>query len=153
MNKSNQNNRKDEAYHVIMESKGLMNFSKWFKNCMQGQGDTGGTETYTPYDAWMRTAKGKYVVEIKCRDVTHERYDKMMIEIDKYDALCSYADEGMTPLYFSFFTDGWCIVYDLTKVTPITEEKHNCRNKGFSTIENNNAYLLPVNQGDFFKYE
>lgn len=155
MNKSETINRKDVEYHCTMGAKGIENFSRFFtRNKLVGY--TGATEILDHYDAWMTTAKGKYIVEIKTRDVPHDVYDTLFIECDKYaEGLCYHIQDGLIPLYISFFNDGWCLAINLLDcMFPNKTMKKNARNKGYEgeVTESNVVYELPITKGRFFKY-
>ena len=157
MNKSNEIGVKDGKYHLTQEEKDLTNFSKlWYYN--QWGGMTGGTDIGCSYDAHM-TRNGKtYVIELKDREVPHDRYPTAFIEFDKYaDLLQEAYFNGHTAWYICFYTDGKAIVWNLCKERnrPKKTKKNNAKNKGYGSAEHIEAIRLhgtcPIHRASFCK--
>ena len=58
----------------------------------------------------------KYAVEIKNRDISIDKYDDVMMELHKYNALMiAYVYSGYTPLFRVYFQDG-VLTWDISKI-------------------------------------
>ena len=58
----------------------------------------------------------KYAVEIKNRDISIDKYDDVMLELHKYNALMiAYEESGYTPLFRVYFQDG-VLTWDISKI-------------------------------------
>lgn len=54
-----------------------------------------------------------YNVELKYRDMPHDKYDSYYLECDKYAELRRLSDNGRTPLYINFFNDGFTAIWNV----------------------------------------
>ena len=58
----------------------------------------------------------KFAIEIKNRDIPIEKYDDVMLELHKYNALMiAYIYSGYTPLFRVYFQDG-VLTWDISKI-------------------------------------
>ena len=58
----------------------------------------------------------KYAIEIKNRDISIDKYDDVMLELHKYNALMiAYVSSGYTPLFRVYFQDG-VLTWDISKI-------------------------------------
>lgn len=58
----------------------------------------------------------KYAIELKDRDISIDKYDDVMLELHKYNALMiAYIDSGYTPLFRVYFQDG-VLTWDISKI-------------------------------------
>ena len=58
----------------------------------------------------------KYAIEIKNRDISIDKYDDVMMELHKYNALMiAYIYSGYTPLFRVYFQDG-VLTWDISKI-------------------------------------
>ena len=58
----------------------------------------------------------KFAIEIKNRDISIDKYDDVMLELHKYNALMiAYIDSGYTPLFRVYFQDG-VLTWDISKI-------------------------------------
>ena len=59
---------------------------------------------------------GKYAIELKNRDISLDKYDDVMMELHKYNALMvAYEESGYTPLFRVYFQDG-VLTWDISKI-------------------------------------
>lgn len=64
------------------------------------------------------TPKGneyKYAIECKDRYCSSTQYNDWMIEVDKYNTLKEYSEQGYKPIYFNTFSDNTFMVWNLDK--------------------------------------
>lgn len=68
-------------------------------------------------DCFATAATGeKFAVEIKNRDISIDKYDDVMLELHKYNALMiAYIESGYTPLFRVYFQDG-VLTWDISKI-------------------------------------
>lgn len=66
----------------------------------------------------VRDGEAKAAVEIKCRKTPSQKYDKYLLSNKKYDALCAWAEFGLT----SILLIKWSDAIGFVKV-PIAHEK------------------------------
>lgn len=58
----------------------------------------------------------KFAIEIKNRDISIEKYDDVMLELHKYNALMiAHEESGYTPLFRVYFQDG-VLTWDISKI-------------------------------------
>ena len=58
----------------------------------------------------------KFAIEIKNRDISIDKYDDVMLELHKYNALMiMYEESGYTPLFRVYFQDG-VLTWDISKI-------------------------------------
>lgn len=58
----------------------------------------------------------KYAIEIKNRDISLDKYDDVMLELHKYNALMiAHVYSGYTPLFRVYFQDG-VLTWDISKI-------------------------------------
>ena len=58
----------------------------------------------------------KFAIEIKNRDISIDKYDDVMMELHKYNALMiAYIYSGYTPLFRVYFQDG-VLTWDISKI-------------------------------------
>lgn len=72
---------------------------------------------YDSIDCFATASTGdKYAVEIKNRDISIDKYDDVMLELHKYNALMiAYIYSGYTPLFRVYFQDG-VLTWDISKI-------------------------------------
>ena len=85
------------------------NNSNFFTSCWQ-------EDEYSTIDGHA-VRKGyptkNYNVELKYRDMPHDKYDSYFLECDKYAELRRWSDNGYTPLYINFFSDGYTAIWNV----------------------------------------
>ena len=58
----------------------------------------------------------KFAIEIKNRDISIDKYNDVMLELHKYNALMiAYEESGYTPLFRVYFQDG-VLTWDISKI-------------------------------------
>ena len=58
----------------------------------------------------------KYAIEIKNRDISIDKYDDVMMELHKYNALMiAYEESGYTPIFRVYYKDG-VLTWDISKI-------------------------------------
>ena len=58
----------------------------------------------------------KFAVEIKDRDISIDKYDDVMLELHKYNALMiMYEESGYTPIFRVYYKDG-VLTWDISKI-------------------------------------
>lgn len=58
----------------------------------------------------------KYAIELKNRDISIDKYDDVMMELHKYNALMiAHEESGYTPLFRVYFQDG-VLTWDISKI-------------------------------------
>ena len=74
-------------------------------------------ERYDSIDCFATAYTGdKYAIEIKNRDISIDKYDDVMLELHKYNALMiAYVYSGYTPLFRVYFQDG-VLTWDISKI-------------------------------------
>ena len=72
---------------------------------------------YDNIDCFATACTGqKFAIEIKNRDISIDKYDDVMMELHKYNALMiAYEESGYTPLFRVYFQDG-VLTWDITKI-------------------------------------
>ena len=110
-------------------------------------------------DAFSTGQTGRCTYEIKNRNILSTKYDTYLLELDKYNALMyEYTEEGYTPYYINFFSDGICIMWDVSKIDieDRVELKY-CTNKtaiGYKRGEKQKkVILLKPEEGNRFRYD
>ena len=63
---------------------------------------------YDSIDCFATACTGqKFAIELKNRDISIDKYDDVMLELHKYNALMiAYEESGYTPLFRVYFQDG-----------------------------------------------
>ena len=58
----------------------------------------------------------RFAIELKNRDISIDKYDDIMLELHKYNALMiAYEESGYTPLFRVYFQDG-VLTWDISKI-------------------------------------
>lgn len=58
----------------------------------------------------------KYAIELKNRNISIDKYDDVMLELHKYNALMvAHIESGYTPLFRVYFQDG-VLTWDISKI-------------------------------------
>ena len=58
----------------------------------------------------------KYAIELKDRDISIDKYDDVLLELHKYNALMvAHEESGYTPLFRVYFQDG-VLTWDISKI-------------------------------------
>ena len=72
---------------------------------------------YDSIDCFATASTGdKFAIELKNRDISIDKYDDVMLELHKYNALMvAYIDSGYTPLFRVYFQDG-VLTWDISKI-------------------------------------
>ena len=72
---------------------------------------------YDSVDCFATASTGdKYAIEIKNRDISIDKYDDVMLELHKYNALMiAYIYSGYTPLFRVYFQDG-VLTWDISNI-------------------------------------
>ena len=76
----------------------------------------------------------KYAVEIKNRDISIDKYDDVMLELHKYNALMiAYEESGYTPLFRVYYKDGK-LTYNLLQLKDVENrvEEMSCAESTFN---------------------
>ena len=76
----------------------------------------------------------KYAVEIKNRDISIDKYDDVMLELHKYNALMiAYEESGYTPIFRVYYKDGK-LTYNLLQLKDIENrvEEMSCAESTFN---------------------
>ena len=63
---------------------------------------------YDSIDCFATASTGdKYAIEIKNRDISIDKYDDVLLELHKYNALMiAYEESGYTPIFRIYYKDG-----------------------------------------------
>lgn len=72
---------------------------------------------YESIDCFATACTGqKFAIEIKNRDISIDKYDDVMLELHKYNALMiAHTYSGYTPLFRVYFQDG-VLTWDISKI-------------------------------------
>ena len=72
---------------------------------------------YDSVDCFATASTGdKFAIEIKNRDISIDKYDDVMLELHKYNALMvAHIESGYTPLFRVYFQDG-VLTWDISKI-------------------------------------
>ena len=72
---------------------------------------------YDSIDCFATASTGdKFAIEIKNRDISIDKYDDVMLELHKYNALMlAHEESGYTPLFRVYFQDG-VLTWDISKI-------------------------------------
>ena len=72
---------------------------------------------YDSVDCFATASTGqKFAIELKNRDISIDKYDDVMMELHKYNALMiAYIYSGYTPLFRVYFQDG-VLTWDISKI-------------------------------------
>ena len=76
----------------------------------------------------------KYAVEIKNRDISIDKYDDVMLELHKYNALMiAYEESGYTPIFRVYYKDGK-LTYNLLQLKDVENrvEEMSCAESTFN---------------------
>lgn len=100
-------------------------------------------ERYDSIDCFATAATGdKYAIEIKNRDISIDKYDDVMLELHKYNALMiAYEESGYTPVFRVYYKDGK-LTYNLLQLDvenrveemPCAESTYNYEHKVIKKI-------------------
>ena len=74
-------------------------------------------EKFDSIDCFATASTGdKYAIELKNRDISIDKYDDVMMELHKYNALMiAHEESGYTPLFRVYFQDG-VLTWDISKI-------------------------------------
>ena len=72
---------------------------------------------YESIDCFATASTGdKYAIELKNRDISIDKYDDVLMELHKYNALMiAYEESGYTPLFRVYYKDG-VLTWDISKI-------------------------------------
>ena len=72
---------------------------------------------YDSIDCFATASTGqRFAVELKNRNIPLDKYDDVMLELHKYNALMiAYEESGYTPLFRVYFQDG-VLTWDISKI-------------------------------------
>ena len=72
---------------------------------------------YDSIDCFATASTGdKFAIEIKNRDISIDKYNDVMLELHKYNALMiAFEESGYTPLFRVYFQDG-VLTWDISKI-------------------------------------
>ena len=76
----------------------------------------------------------KYAIELKNRDISIDKYDDVLLELHKYNALMiAYAESGYTPIFRIYYKDGK-LSYNLLQLKDIENrvEEMKCAESTFN---------------------
>lgn len=75
------------------------------------------SDEYCVYDAIFTTAKGTFIVEIKCRDITERTYRTALIDSRKIEDITRIAEaSGYTALVFYTWSDDILRIFNATQI-------------------------------------
>ena len=90
---------------------------------------------YDSVDCFATASTGdKYAVEIKNRDISIDKYDDVMMELHKYNALMiAYEESGYTPIFRVYYKDGK-LTYNLLQLKDVENrvEEMSCAESTFN---------------------
>ena len=90
---------------------------------------------YDSIDCFATASTGeKFAVEIKNRDISIDKYDDVMLELHKYNALMiAYEESGYTPIFRIYYKDGK-LSYNLLQLKDIENrvEEMSCAESTFN---------------------
>ena len=74
-------------------------------------------EKFDSIDCFATASTGdKYAIELKNRDISIDKYDDVLLELHKYNALMiMYEESGYTPLFRVYYKDGK-LTWDISKI-------------------------------------
>ena len=77
-------------------------------------------ERYDSIDCFATACTGdKYAIEIKNRDISIDKYDDVILELHKYNALMiAYEESGYTPIFRIYYKDGK-LTYNLLQLKDV----------------------------------
>ena len=72
---------------------------------------------YESLDCFATASTGqKFAIELKNRDISIDKYDDVLLELHKYNALMvAHEESGYTPLFRVYFQDG-VLTWDISKI-------------------------------------
>lgn len=79
-------------------------------------------ERYDSIDCFATACTGdKYAIEIKNRDISIDKYDDVILELHKYNALMiAYEESGYTPIFRIYYKDGK-LTYNLLQLKDVED--------------------------------
>lgn len=91
-------------------------------------------EKFDSIDCFATASTGdKYAIEIKNRDISIDKYDDVLLELHKYNALMvAHIESGYTPLFRVYYKDG-VLTWDISKIdTENRVEEMSCAESTFN---------------------
>ena len=105
---------------------------------------------YDHVDCYAERNDKKYNVELKSRDMSHTEHNAYFLECDKYAELRRNSDNGYTPLYINFFSDGytaiWCVDPNKGGINVGKPRKIISTDPSTGLQEKTAKYLLPISK-------
>ena len=142
----------DNDFAVATEKRDRLLFQRWctMTGCFSWTGSTGKGDAYD-VKGMLRDGR-ECMVELKYRDVAHDKYDDVMIEADKLaDGLMYWHLSGLTPLYICLYNDGWTGVFNLTTISQPRKDKVRRKNPGVDNrLVESATYFLSAMDGVFY---
>lgn len=90
---------------------------------------------YDSVDCFATASTGqKFAIEIKNRDITVDKYDDVMLELHKYNALMiAHEESGYTPIFRVYYKDGK-LTYNLLQLKDVENrvEEMSCAESTFN---------------------
>ena len=90
---------------------------------------------YDSLDCFATASTGqKFAIEIKNRDISIDKYDDVMLELHKYNALMiAYEESGYTPIFRVYYKDGK-LTYNLLQLKDVENrvEEMSCAESTFN---------------------
>ena len=90
---------------------------------------------YDSIDCFATASTGdKYAIELKNRDISIDKYDDVLLELHKYNALMiAYEESGYTPIFRIYYKDGK-LSYNLLQLKDIENrvEEMSCAESTFN---------------------
>ena len=89
---------------------------------------------YESIDCFATASTGdKFAIEIKNRDISIDKYDDVLLELHKYNALMiAHEESGYTPLFRVYYKDG-VLTWDISKIdTENRVEEMTCAESTFN---------------------
>ena len=90
---------------------------------------------YDSVDCFATASTGdKYAIEIKNRDISIDKYDDVLLELHKYNALMiMYEESGYTPIFRVYYKDGK-LTYNLLQLKDVENrvEEMSCAESTFN---------------------
>jgi hypothetical protein len=112
-------------------------------------------DKYSKWDVLVEDDNGiKYIVEIKCRNMTSTKYNDFIMEESKRDFMLSKSE--YIPLYVNFFTDGKALVWNIKEELNHTIEKVQFANRTTVNLAagkvNKKCQMLLRDRAAFYDY-
>lgn len=106
---------------------------------------------YDSIDCFATASTGnKYAIELKDRDISIDKYDDVMLELHKYNALMiAYEESGYTPIFRIYYKDGK-LSYNLLQLKDVENrvEEMPCAESTFNYEHKINKKIIMLKKGE-----